>query len=60
MRGGRSRHFNLWYNSGVKNKSDENLGERKEKLPLVKGFTALDDVKAVIAQADMERSAFRD
>ncbi len=53
MRGGRSRHFNLWYNSGVKNKNDENLGERKEKLPLVKGFTALDDVKAVMKQYNL-------
>ncbi len=53
MRGGRARHFNLWYNSGVKNKNDENLGERKEKLPLVKGFTALDDVKAVMKQYNL-------
>ena len=53
MRDGRSRSFNLWYNSGVKNKNDENLGERKEKLPLVKGFTALDDVKAVMKQYNL-------
>ena len=37
----------------MKNKSDENLGERKEKLPLVKGFTALDDVKAVMKQYNL-------
>ena len=53
MRGGRSPHFNLWYNSGVKNKSDENVGERKEKLPLVKGFMALDDVKVVMKQYNL-------
>jgi len=45
--------LNLWYNSGVKNKSDENAGERKERLPLVKGFTALDDVKAVMKQYNL-------
>ena len=37
----------------MKNKNDENLGERKEKLPLVKGFTALDDVKAVMKQYNL-------
>ena len=37
----------------MKIKSDENIEERKEKLPLVKGFTALDDVKAVMKQYNL-------
>ena len=37
----------------MKKKSEESAGERKEKLPLVKGFTALDDVKAVMKQYNL-------
>ena len=41
----------------VKKKSEENVeersGERKDRLPLVKGFTALDDTKAVMRQYNL-------
>ena len=44
----------------MKNKSDENAEERKEKLPLVKGFTALDDVKAVMKQYNLPERFTKD
>ena len=37
----------------MKKKSDESAEVHKEKLPLVKGYTALDDVKAVMKQYNL-------
>ena len=38
---------------GVKRKIEEKAEERREKLPLVKGYTASDDVKAVMKQYNL-------
>ena len=37
----------------VKNNMEEQTGERREKLPLAKGYTAADDVKAVMKQYNL-------
>ena len=37
----------------VKKRMKENKGEKREKLPLVKGFTAKDDIKAVMKQYNL-------
>lgn len=37
----------------VKKESDEHIDEKRERLPLVKGYTAKDDIKAVMKQYNL-------
>ena len=37
----------------VKKESDEHMDEKRERLPLVKGYTAKDDIKAVMKQYNL-------